>query len=503
MNFTLEGFLKALFQIVEAPLFSVAGTPWSLSSIFQLILSLIVVILLGRFLKKFLQEILLAKLKIEVATRETLAIILSYGGCTLGVLVVLDSQGFNIASLAVLAGGLGVGIGWGLQDITRNFVSGITLVVEKPIKIGDLVELEGVYGFVEEISLRSTRVRTVQGSHLVIPNGFLIGEKLHNLTYDNLQGRIEIEVLVPYDSDPVLVTEILLMSADMEVGVLQEPPPKVLFQGVGDSVLKFQLWVWIEPVTLFPYYMAGLRRTVLHNLKEHGINVPLPYRNLQFANPEVFPGKTLFTPGVKVQTENQENQEGVYQLPTQATGESENQLPTKERSQVFSARELLLQVSYFKNFTDLELQKLIEVGYRRRLKAADFLFREGDPGDAFYIILSGSVKIFVEKIDKHLKTIKAGDFLGELALMLGVPRTATAQALENTVVFGINKSGFEKALKENQELADDIVKELANHRQELSERQQQLREMGLLDPEDDENTIDWMRHRLKHLFHLE
>ena len=162
-----------------------------------------------------------------------------------------------------------------------------------------------------------------------------------------------------------------------------------------------------------------------------------------------------------------------------------------------------MEVTYFKNFTDVELRKLIEVGYRKRIKPLDFLFHEGDPGDAFYIILSGSVEVFVEKINKNLTTLKAGKFFGELALILGIPRTASVRAIEDTILFAINKKGFEKILHENPELAEVILQEFGKHKEELFERQSELRTLGLVDiEEDDKNIIVWVRSRFKNLFNL-
>ena len=147
------------------------------------------------------------------------------------------------------------------------------------------------------------------------------------------------------------------------------------------------------------------------------------------------------------------------------------------------------------------MRPLIEVGYRQRLRSQEFLFRENDPGDAFYMILSGSVEVFVEAIDKHLNNLGTGEFFGELSLMLGIPRTASVRALEETILFAINKEGFQKILTEQQDLSEQIIQQIVKHKEELSERHQQLREMELVDAgEDDENPVEWVRKRLKNLF---
>ena len=160
------------------------------------------------------------------------------------------------------------------------------------------------------------------------------------------------------------------------------------------------------------------------------------------------------------------------------------------------------QVVYFQGFTDLELRDFIEIGYRKRLHTDDVLFEEGDPGDAFYIILSGSVDVYARKINKLLATLEPGKFFGELSLMLGIPRTAAVIAKEETILFAINNRGFKKLLRENAALTDIIVKELSKHQQELSERRKQLQEMGLDEPDEDKNIVNWVRNRVKKLFGL-
>ena len=478
---TIQKLLVNLVQMFTTPLLFIGDTYISLSLLFQLGIYLIIVLLLGRLFKNLLKKVLLVKLGIDKANREAISTIFSYGLSTLGVIIILQTQGFNVSSLAVLAGGLGVGIGLGFQNITKNFISGLNVLIERPIKIGDFIKLENDLGFVEEIGLRSTRIRTLKDSHVIIPNGILIEGKIHNLTYDNFQGRIEVDVFVSDDSDPVLVTEAILMSAYMEPAVLREPPPKVLFLGFQDNAFKFQLWVWVNEIYNEPIYMSSLRFLIQHNLHQQGILIPWDHFNIYLHHPQ--DSKNLESPQNTL-LHGLKNHRSISDKP-------------------LSARDLLIQVAYFENFTNVELRKLIEIGYRKRLKPLDFLFHEGDPGDTFYIILSGSVEVFVEKINKHLTTLKAGKFFGELALMLGIPRTASVRAIEDTILFAIHKKGFEKILHENPELAEVIVQELAKHQEELSERQNELRDLGLVDAEeDDKNPVVWVRNRLKNLFNL-
>ena len=477
----IQKLLVNLVKLFTTPLLFIGDTNISLSKLFQLGIYLILVLLLGRLFRNLLKRVLLLKLGIDESNREGISTIFSYALSALAVIVILQTQGFNISSLAVLAGGLGVGIGLGFQNITKNFISGLNVLIERPIKIGDFIEFENNLGFVEEIGLRSTRIRTLRNSHIIIPNGMLIEGKIHNLSYNNTQGRIEVDIFVCDDSDPVLVTEAVLMSAYMEPAVLQEPPPKVLFLGFQDNAFKFQLWVWVNEIYNEPIYTSSLRFLIQHNLHQQGILIPWDNFNIYLHHPE--DSKNL----------ERSQKTVIHGL------KSHQSIPDKP----LSARDLLMEVTYFKNFTDVELRKLIEVGYRKRVKPLDFLFHEGDPGDAFYIILSGSVEVFAEKINKHLTTLKAGKFFGELALILGIPRTASVRAIEDTILFAINKKGFEKILHENPELAEVILQEFGKHKEELFERQSELRTLGLVDiEEDDKNIIVWVRSRFKNLFNL-
>jgi CRP-like cAMP-binding protein len=151
----------------------------------------------------------------------------------------------------------------------------------------------------------------------------------------------------------------------------------------------------------------------------------------------------------------------------------------------------------------LDLRRVIECGYRQRLKPDELLFREGDPGNSFYIVLSGSVKVFVAELDKHLTDLEAGSFFGELALMLGIPRTATVSANEETLLFAINQRGFTELLRQHPPIAEVIVRELSVRQEELRDRQAQLRALGLIAAdEDDSNPVQWVRKRIARLFDL-
>lgn len=469
-------FLQNLFTEISDTLHNVevkiGQNTISLDLILHLIISVIVVLIFSHFLYKFLRNRLLVKFGIDEGNRDALASIVTYITGALGFILVLDSTGFNLASLAVLAGGLGIGLGFALQNITENFLSGLTLLLERSVKVGDFVELwiseefKTLQGTVRKISLRSTIIQTNDGTSLIMPNSSLVQKPIINWKYQQNKNQIIIPVKVHGSSDPLVVTEALLNSAYMEQLVIKEPPPKVIFNGFVDGSLEFELRVWIYQIDKKIDIKSSLNFIIQYNLRSSGVSLPCLQKE---SDPHLLPS-------------NQQS---------------------NDKYQPLSLRVLLRQVTYFKNFNDIELRQLIEIGYRQRLRTSEILFRENEPGDAFYIILAGSIEVFVEKINKHLSTLQTGQFFGELALMLAIPRTATVRALEDTNLFVINNKGFEKLLKKHPDLAEEIVQELGKHQEELASRQQQLRQLGLVDAaEDDNNPVVWVRNRLKTVFNL-
>ncbi|MCT7983096.1 cyclic nucleotide-binding domain-containing protein [Laspinema sp. A4] len=166
--------------------------------------------------------------------------------------------------------------------------------------------------------------------------------------------------------------------------------------------------------------------------------------------------------------------------------------------------ELLKKVSYFQGFSEAEIQRLIEMGYRKILYPGEYVCREDEPGDAFYIILEGSVEIFVEKINKFLTNLGVGTFFGELSLLLGIPRTATVRTREDTVLFVLDREGLQKLLRNYKDLAEQIAQALHEHKAELESRKELLQKMGLLDDEEgfNQNPLGWIRNRMATLFGL-
>ena len=230
---------------------------------------------------------MLTRLGLSSGTRESVATIASYASGTLVFIVLLQATGINLASLAVIAGSLGIGIGFGLQEITKNFTSGLTILIEGKLKVGDFVEFNDLKGYITEISLRSTVIQTLTQIHIVVPNSDLATNQVINWTYNNAKGWAPIPINVAHESDPLLVIEVLMDSAYLEETVSQEHPPEVHFTRIGENSLDFKLWVWVEQIDKKFITESSLNFIIFQNLKQHGIQLASPRLDIWNRNPNI------------------------------------------------------------------------------------------------------------------------------------------------------------------------------------------------------------------------
>jgi len=249
------------------------------------------VIVFGMFiLSKYVQWILrrrvLQAFQIAEHAQFLLLRFLHFSLIIIGVFISLSTIGVSFTSIALIFGGLSIGIGFGLQNIASNLISGFILIFERPIKIGDLVEITDVntFGRVSSINLRSTVIVSVDEKEVIVPNSQLITESVHNLTHANNLFRLKINVGVSYSSDVDLVKKVLLDAADEHLGVIKEPipnmssvtPPFVRFTAFGNSSLDFELLAWI-PDSFQRFDVASdLHFIIWHKFKEHNITIAFP-----------------------------------------------------------------------------------------------------------------------------------------------------------------------------------------------------------------------------------
>ncbi|MDR7992824.1 mechanosensitive ion channel domain-containing protein [Thermosynechococcus sp. TG252] len=463
---------SSFVSIADAPLFRLGRETISLRWLFQVVLLLILVAILARFFKGVLKNQLLPRLGLDLGNREAISTVMSGAGGALGYIIVLQAVGINLDSLAVIIGGLGVGIGFGLQDVTRNLISGLTLLIERKVRVGDFVEIENISGYVQEVSMRATVIQTFNGSNVVVPNTYLADSPVLNWYYETHRGRIDIPIGVAYGTDPVLVTEVLLNIAHSEPDVLREPAPRVIFREFGDSALKFELWVWTDAIERRVFIKSSLNFKIDYYFRQHNISIPFPQRDIWIRN----------APALSPLSE-----------PAETVG-----MPLAPATP--SLKSLLQQVSYFQCMNDLQLRFLIESGYRKHLAAKEILFRAQEAISNFYIVLQGQMAAVYEENGelKPMMTFNPGEHFGELSLMLGVACPATMMAMTDTVLFVLPREGFEQLLKEHPSLADDIAVAIARRQDVLAQHQQELQQLSR-QGSDQSRPINWIRDRLQKL----
>ncbi len=218
--------------------------------------------------------------RVEPGPRYTIIRLIQYGIYVLGVVVGLRAVNVDLTAVTVAFGALGVGAGLGLQSVVANFVAGMVLLFERPVKVHDFVTTENIEGRVQEIRFRSTLIQTNDNISIIVPNSDLTGRSLINWSHGDSNVRLHIPVGVAYGSDVGLVTDTLLEVARGIDSVLDEPPPEVFFREFGDSSLNFDLLVW----TAHPESHSRLRSKINYGIdaafRKNGVEIPFPQRDL-------------------------------------------------------------------------------------------------------------------------------------------------------------------------------------------------------------------------------
>ncbi len=276
----IDYFISLISEILNFKLFELNLTPVTLSSIMMFLFMMAIFFLFSRLLDRILLRNILDKFQLEKSTIYTILRVNHYLLITIGAVVSFQFIGIDLSGLAVIFGLLSVGIGFGLQNVTSNFVAGLILLFERPIKIGDRVTVGDTEGEVTAINIRSTTIRTLTNISIIVPNSEFVSSNVINWSHGDLKIRVDIEVGVSYNSDLEKVLEVLGNIADKHTGVLKNPKPDVLFVGFGDSSWNLLLRVWIENPKGHHIVRSDINCEIVRKFREFNIEIPFPQRDL-------------------------------------------------------------------------------------------------------------------------------------------------------------------------------------------------------------------------------
>ncbi|MDH3710029.1 MAG: mechanosensitive ion channel [Cyclobacteriaceae bacterium] len=268
-----ELFTRTLFQLGEKDI--------TLGGIFYFFIAILLLIWLTDRVQKLVVKRVLVRSKIDIGVSESIGTIFRYLVITIGLFVIIQTAGIDLTALGFIAGALGVGIGFGLQGITNNFISGLIILFERPIKVGDRIDVGDISGDVVKIAARATTVVTNDNISIIIPNSEFINSRVINWSHNDRRIRFNYMVGVSYNEDPRRVRKLLLEVAKENNAVLKHPPPDILFKEYADSAIVFNLRVWTYEYTDRPNVLKSqLYYAIFKKFRDNNVSIPFPQRDL-------------------------------------------------------------------------------------------------------------------------------------------------------------------------------------------------------------------------------
>ena len=279
IRMTLRSF--GLYQSTWDWLSGIVDNKWalgtieiSLGAIFSFIIILVIAFSLARVVQVILSSEIFSRISLPRGVPGAISTLTRYFIIGLGFFMAISAIGVDLGKFGLLAGAMGVGLGFGLRNVIENFVSGLIIIFERPIEVGDTIESGTVFGTVEKIGIRSSTVQTFDGSEVIVPNGSLISNEVINWTLSDRRRRIQLPVKVAFGHDPHKVLELLLKVAGEHAGVLNTPEPQAFFNGFGDNYLDFTLYYWVSDDIL--QIKSEMALGVHDTIKNAGIDTPIP-----------------------------------------------------------------------------------------------------------------------------------------------------------------------------------------------------------------------------------
>ena len=283
----IQTWVQVIRDFMQYKLFTVNQTPITISSLLIFIATLAIIYLINTIIREILGKRLLGRLRVSEGTHFTLLRLAQYVLWFIGGIIAFQFIGIDLSGLAVIFGFLSLGIGFGLQNLTSNFVAGLILLFEQPIRVGDRITVGDIEGDVLEINFRSTTIRSLNNLAIIVPNSDFISGTVINWSHGDPRTRLEIDVGVSYNSNLDVVRKSLLAVGREHSQVLSTPEPEVLFTGFGDSAWNLRLWVWVGTPKKRRRVTSDIYCEIVRKFRENEVEIPYPQRDLHWRTPPV------------------------------------------------------------------------------------------------------------------------------------------------------------------------------------------------------------------------
>jgi len=277
---TISEIFGRIYKILDFTLFKIGDTSIGLGALVTFIVILVATVAFSRFISKLLATKVLSRMPIEEGKQYVLKRITEYTLIIIGAIVAFETIGIDLSGLAVIFGLLSVGIGFGLQNITSNFISGLILLFERPIEVGDRVTVGNIEGDVEEINIRSTTIRSLNNISIIVPNSEFVTSKVINWSHGDRKVRLDLNIGVSYDSDLDTVLQSLKEVALENEHVLKRPTPEVIFMEFANSSWNLQLRAWIADPKRHFQIRHALNCAIVNKFRANKIEIPYPQQDL-------------------------------------------------------------------------------------------------------------------------------------------------------------------------------------------------------------------------------
>lgn len=287
-SLNILNLLDPTVKLLEEISFSIGKTELSLFSIIRFLISGAILLTLASGVSNAAETKINKSKSLAPSSRVLLGKAIRFSLLSFAVIFAVSSAGIDLTALAVFGGALGVGIGFGLQKIVSNLICGIILLVDRSIKPGDIIEVEGTFGWVNSLGARCTSILTREGKEYLIPNENIITQPVINWSYSDNYVRHSVKIGVSYSSDIDLVTKLILEAVEENPRILKYPEPNCFLEGFGDSSVNFDLRVWItDPQNGVANITDQILRSVWKKFKENGVEIPFPQRDLHLKSPAI------------------------------------------------------------------------------------------------------------------------------------------------------------------------------------------------------------------------